>query len=160
MIPKFIRIVFIISLLLFAENASADYWGGCFDALGRAVPDRANYSLNDIAVSRLEQSGSPIIEYNPNIVLSVSPATRRFFYLHECGHHALGQLVTGQYFPLVSEQEADCWAAKNLSQQGLSLVDLRAIQNDVAKSPGDWAHLPGPRRALNLEACIQPEYYC
>lgn len=155
MIHKSIRFAFVIGLLLFAGTAAADFWGGCVDALGRAVPDRANYSVNDIAVSRLDPSGSPVIEYNPNIVLSVSLATRRFFYLHECGHHALGQVVTGQYLPLVSEQEADCWAANESRRQGLSLADLREIQNDVARSPGDWSHLPGPRRALNLEACLQ-----
>ncbi|HVT17381.1 MAG TPA: hypothetical protein VHQ90_14525 [Thermoanaerobaculia bacterium] len=100
--------------------------------------------------------GAPVIFYNPQVVLSVSPATRRFFYFHECGHHALGQVVSGQSIPYVSEQQADCWAARTLVGNNIfSLDDLRAVQMDVMRSSGDWAHLPGPQRALNLIACLQ-----
>lgn len=117
--------------------------------------DYPDNSLGDIAMANIT-GGRPVIWYNPRIVLSVSPSTRRFFYFHECGHHALGQIVSGRIIPYVSEQEADCWAARTLVASGtFSVEDLRAVQADVSRTPGDWTHLPGPRRALNLEACLQ-----
>jgi hypothetical protein len=151
-IPKLTAVVWV---LLMVSTAQAQFWGGCRDALGRSVPDRRNYALNDIANSHLDPGGDPIIEFNPRVVLSVSVPTQRFFYLHECGHHALGQIVSGEYVPMLSEQQADCWAARALLDEGLSSDDLRQIQYDLAQSPGDWSHLPGGRRALNLVACIQ-----
>jgi hypothetical protein len=148
-------LILILMLPFVWSHARADFWGGCVDSEGRRVPDRANFYLNDIAVSRLDPSGYPIIEYNPNIVLRVSPPTRRFFYLHECGHHALGHIARNRYVPFASEQEADCWAARAMRDEGLSSQELGAIQADISTSQGDWSHLPGPRRAINLEGCLQ-----
>lgn len=149
----------------FAPAAAAQFWGGCVDALGRPVPDYPNLMLNDIARAFLGPMGEPVIEYNPQVVVSVSPATRRFFYLHECGHHALGQIISGQNIPFASEQAADCWAAEVLYRQNASIADIRSIQRDIAQSSGDWTHLPGPQRAMNLVACVQEsnaasERYC
>jgi hypothetical protein len=143
-----------VMALFSPSTAHAQFWGGCVDAAGRPVRDYPNDMLNDIAVSRVDGAGNPVIEYNSRIVLSVGPVTRRFFYLHECGHHALGQIITGAYFPLVSEQQADCWAARAMTSQGYTLADLRQVQADIAQSPGDWSHLPGPQRALNVPACL------
>jgi len=141
-------------LLATARSAQSQWWGGCRDVLGRPVLDYPDNNLRDIAMASMS-GGTPVIYYNPMVVMSVSPATRRFFYYHECGHHALGQIVSGQSIPYVSEQEADCWAARTLVQSHIfSLDDLREVQQDVSRSPGDWAHLPGPQRALNLIACL------
>ena len=147
--------VLLFAVLLTSSPARAQFWGGCIDALVRPVLDRPNGFLQDIAWSTLDPTGQPVIEYNPTIVLSVGPVTRRFFYLHECGHHALGQIVSGVNIPFASEQAADCWAANQMIREGLSLAALRQIQADVSHSAGDWSHLPGPQRALNLEDCIK-----
>lgn len=145
----------VVGSLALCSAAQAQFWGGCRDAAGRPVPDYPNPMLQDIARSTLGPMGEPIIEYNPAVVLSSSLPTRRFFYLHECGHHALGQLITGNVIPFESEQQADCWAARAMRREGLSIGALRQIQSELMRSPGDWMHLPGPKRALNLEACLQ-----
>lgn len=134
--------------------AQAQWWGGCRDALGTPVLDYPDPSLPDIAMARIA-NGGPVIIYNPNVVLASGPATRRFFYFHECGHHALGQVISGVSIPYRSEQEADCWAARTLVEMGeFTRDDLVAVGREVSRSPGDWSHLPGPQRALNLLRCI------
>lgn len=151
-----VRALPFLALLLLPLGAAAQLWGDCVDAGGRPVIELANPALADVAVSRLDSQGDPIIEYNPRSLLSVNPTTRRFFYLHECGHHALGQLiVAGAYLPLASEQDADCWAARAMYREGARLGDLRRVQQELANAPADAAHLPGPQRALNLPACLE-----
>jgi hypothetical protein len=85
--------------LVVPSKVMGQFWGGCVDAAGRPVTDYPSYNINDIAVSSLAPNGASIIQYNPRVVVSVGPVTRRFFYLHECGHHALGQVLTGNYIP-------------------------------------------------------------
>lgn len=148
------RIFLLLAALALPEVASAQWWGGCRDVLGTPVFDYPNYNLADIAMATIA-GGQPVILYNPQWVLSVSPETRRFFYFHECGHHALGQVISGQNIPYASEQAADCWAARTLVRSGeFSRESLRTVQREVSLSPGDWTHLPGPQRALNLIACL------
>lgn|GEM_PF-1821110 len=155
------HVVILLTMACIAAPASAQFWGGCVDNLGRAVTDWPNQSLNDIARASQGRDGSPIIEYNPYILASVTAATRRFFYMHECGHHALGQVSSGTYFPIASEQAADCWAARHLVQSGeFSAVELQTVQAEISRSPGDWAHLPGPQRALNLSRCLDGSSRC
>lgn len=150
-----LTVLFLLSAMAVPRAAMAQFWGGCRDAAGRPVMDYPNDTINDIAVSSLAPGGAPIIQYNPRIFLSVGPVTQRFFYLHECGHHALGQVLTGSYIPLASEQDADCWAAREmLKTRRYTTDDLRQVQLDLSRSPGDWSHLPGPQRALNLLRCV------
>lgn len=154
------RLLFTLCSLLFLvvpSKVMGQFWGGCVDAAGRPVTDYPNYNINDIAVSGLAPNGASIIQYNPRVVVSVGPVTRRFFYLHECGHHALGQILTGNYIPFESEQAADCWAAREMLRTGYTTDDLRQVQRDVSQSSGDWSHLPGPQRALNLLRCVSDE---
>lgn len=146
--------IFLALGLIFPRVAITQWWGGCRDAIGTPVREYADPNLHDIAMATVV-GGGPAIVYNPQVVLSVSPQTRRFFYFHECGHHALGQILTGQNIPFASEQAADCWAARALTESGeFTLDDLRVVQMEVSRSPGDWTHLPGPQRALNLIACL------
>ncbi|MBZ0115735.1 MAG: hypothetical protein K8H88_01980 [Sandaracinaceae bacterium] len=115
-------------------------------------------NLGDIAMARLGPSGEPIVLYDPMVTQRAGPTISTFFYYHECAHHILGHVMNGAMGfvrPLVDEQEADCWAIRYLRESGiLSLAQLREIQAGLAQSPGDWTHLPGPRRALNLEGCL------
>ena len=144
-----------MTLALLPIGAAAASWGGCRDADGRPVLDRPNPALDDVAVANLDAQGDPIIEYNPRWVLSVNPTTRRFLYLHECAHHALGQLLGDGYFALASEREADCWATRAMVREGARLGDLRRVQQELMNTPGDPSHLPGSRRALDLPACLE-----
>lgn len=147
------RAAFALFVIL-PQALDAQWWGGCRDVLGTPVLDYSDFRLNDIAMATIA-GGQPVILYNPQVLVSVSPQTRRFFYFHECGHHALGQVISGQNIPYVSEQAADCWAARALIESGeFTSEDLEAVQRDVSRSPGDWTHLPGPQRALNLVACL------
>jgi hypothetical protein len=54
------------------------------------------------------------------------------------------------------QDTADCWAIRTMqSALGLSHQELRAIQNDVGQQGrGDWTHLPGPYRAIDIESCL------
>lgn len=99
-------------------------------------------------------NGAPVIIYNPNVLTWVTPATRVFFYAHECAHHVLGHGVRGH--PLLREQEADCWAVQQLTGRGIfGDQEINAVQWDLSRfARGDWSHLPGPIRAINLRACI------
>lgn len=151
-----LRAVMIGSYLLLqaAGQAEAQWWGGCRDALGTPVLEYPDLRLPDIAMASIVD-GRPVIIYNPQVVLASGPQTRRFFYFHECGHHALGQVLSGVSIPFRSEQEADCWAARELVDSGeFTRDDLVAVGREVSRSPGDWSHLPGPQRALNLLRCI------
>jgi len=129
-------------------------YDGCTDIRGIPVLSIRSYGLNDIAVASVDAGGAPIIRYNPQVVSSVRPQTRLFFYAHECGHHALGHTLSG--VRLGQEQEADCWSIRTLVQKELlTSSDITLIQGDLAvMSKGDWTHLTGPQRAINLRACL------
>src|SRR5437588_10593426 len=99
MVERRVRKLLMMKIALFAlltllpVSASAQItFDGCTDALGRSVAS-VQASVNDIALASL-YNGQPVILYNPFVVLSVSPQTRLFFYAHECGHHALGHILT------------------------------------------------------------------
>ncbi len=126
----------------------------CNDIRGIQVTSIPDETINDIAIANLAQDGSPVIYYRPSGLISASPPTQLFFYAHECGHHALGHNI-GLSFPLTREQEADCFAIRTLVKMNLvSDDDINAIQKDINHFKGDWTHLPGPERAINLRACL------
>ncbi|MCK6576261.1 hypothetical protein L6V77_34870, partial [Myxococcota bacterium] len=127
---------------------------GCRDAYGRPVASVMSPGIPDIAMATIA-NGAPVILYNPTILSWVSPATRVFFYGHECAHHALGQ-VNGTPSDISKEQAADCWSVRTLMSAGiLNPFALQSIQADLARlAPGDWQHLPGVQRAINLNACL------
>ena len=128
----------------------------CRDIQGNLVASISDSTVNDIAVARVF-NGRPVIVYNPIVVAWTQPVTRLFFYAHECGHHALGHLLQG--LRLGQEQEADCWSIRTLVKKGLfSDSDISAVQADIARmGRGDWTHLPGPQRAINLRACLRED---
>jgi hypothetical protein len=126
---------------------------GCRDARGipvASIPD----NVPDVAVARLGPGGEPVIFYNPVVLSWFAPQTRLFWYGHECGHHALGHLLA----PMRpgAEQEADCFGIEALVERGLlSDRDVTIVQADLARvGPGDWAHLPGGIRSINLRRCL------
>ncbi len=135
-----------------AQGATFD---GCVDYYGRPVVSVPNDRLGDVARAFLAPNGQPVIEYNRWVLTGVSWQSRLFWYGHECGHHALGHNF-GTAHPLRTEQQADCFGITTLVEKGLiDRDDVRVIQAELSRSPGDWTHLPGPHRAINLEACLE-----
>jgi hypothetical protein len=146
-----------VVVLLAAITAPADAqitYDGCRDFRGTPVASISRPNLGDVAVATYDGNGNPVILYDPNVLTWLSPQTRLFFYGHECGHHVLAHAVRN--IPFQAEQEADCFGIRELFKRGLlDSDDLLAIQTDLARmARGDWTHLPGPQRAINLEACL------
>lgn len=128
-------------------------WDGCVDALGRPVASVRDLSINDVAIASTTVRG-PIIRYNPMVLASISSTSRLFWYLHECAHHALGHTLSVQRLGV--EREADCWAARKLVElKGLTPERLRNLAREFAGNPGDWTHLPGPMRTLDVVNCAR-----
>jgi hypothetical protein len=153
--PYLLRLFVLLLLMLVAKYASAQVtFDGCVDFRGLPVASVMNGLVQDVAMATYAQNGAPIIVYNPYVVSWMSPPTRLFFYAHECAHHVLAHGVRGH--PLTREQEADCWSIQQLVANSLlSDSDLTTIQQDIAQfGQGDWSHLPGPVRAINLRACL------
>ena len=146
----------VVSALVAPQASSQVIFEGCRDADGRPVASVVNFSIADVAQASAAANGMPVIYYNPRVLVWMHPQTRVFFYTHECGHHALGQILSGSGPSLEDEQEADCWGIRTLRKKNLiSEADLQVIQSDIARfGRADWSHLPGPERAINLRACL------
>ncbi len=146
----------VLSCLSPSNTRAQITFDGCVDAYGRPVFSSNYDALQDVAAANLAPNGSPIILYNRNVLMWMAPETRLFWYGHECGHHALGHLL-GSGHPLSREQEADCFGIVTLVKEGLiDIDDVPKVQADLARlGPGDWTHLPGPQRAINLAACLE-----
>lgn len=152
----FVALTVTASLLSDPPRVAAQVsFGGCYVGTGYPVPSIANYNINDIAMAGIA-NGQPVIYYNPNILNMMSPPTQFFFYFHECAHHVLGHTI-GYSHPLSREQEADCWAIRQLVGSGrFGAGEVNAVQRDLANfGRGDWSHLPGPQRAINLQWCLR-----
>ncbi len=114
-------------------------------------------AVNDIAVAlRNPATGYPEIRYNRAVATQLSYRTRLFVYFHECAHHRLGHtLGYGRALPLVMEQQADCWAIRQLYGKYLNAADLSALQQDLRfLSQASPTHFSGPQRARNLRDCL------
>lgn len=131
-------------------------YDGCRDIRGVPVASVMDIGIRDVAVAGLAPNGAPIIRYNPQVLSWFHPKTRLWWYAHECGHHALGHNF-GTTHPLRMEQDADCFGIRSLVEEGLvDDDDIPVIQADLSRAgPGDWTHLPGPVRAVNLRRCLR-----
>lgn len=150
---KHMKWVAYLFLYFFALNAIAGKGLTCFDHRNIPVNEIPDLSIQDIAMATYA-NGYPVIVYNPNVTMSISRQTEAFFFAHECAHHVLAHAMRN--IPFSSEQEADCWAVNALYNNGIfSNQDVRVVQNELSMlGRGDWTHLPGPQRAINLEACL------
>jgi hypothetical protein len=128
-------------------------YDGCVDARGIPVASVRNDGLGDVAMATLV-NGQPVIVYNAIVLSWQQPQTRLFWYGHECGHHALGHGLGG--YVIGREQQADCFGITSLVRLGLlSDSDVSVVQQDLSRTGrGDWEHLPGPVRAINLRRCL------
>ena len=131
-------------------------YAGCVDIRGREVAAVVDSQIPDVARAFVDQqSGQPLVAYNPAIMGMLAPETQLFFFVHECAHHVIGHAV-GLATPRTMEQEADCWAANRLHMTGLlGPRELQIIQADIIRyGRGDATHLPGNFRAANLAGCV------
>ena len=131
--------------------------GGCRLKGGQFVGVQAAPALLDIAAASFDrQTGTPIIYFNPRAVSRLPAPFREFVHAHECAHHYLNHLRVG---PVGSsgETEADCWAATELTAQGvLSASDIVAVSQVMTTLlPGDRTHLAGYIRARELQHCVR-----
>ena len=143
----------VLGLLASSSALAQATYEGCSDFRGQPVASVLDPSINDVAMAAI-QMGQAVIRYNPGVLASMAEPTRRFFYMHECAHHALAHTVSNP--SLSNERAADCWAIKMMRERmNLSIAELRAIQRDInAMARGDWTHLPGQMRAIDIEACL------
>jgi len=131
-------------------------FGGCKDIRGFPVASVRVRALRDVAKADRDETSRPVIWYNPRILGYLREPTRLWIYAHECAHHALGHNYRTA-LPLAVERVADCWGIRALSRKRLvNQLSLLIIQNDLARvgERGDWTHLPGPQRAVNLAECL------
>jgi hypothetical protein len=128
---------------------------GCKDAKGNPVASTVDESLTDLAKASMTPDGKPVIRYNPKILPQLSPPTRLFFFAHECAHFSRGDAVDASR-TLERERNADCAGLRMLvHEQRVTDDGIVAIRRDLKNSTKeDWTHLPGPRRDIELLACL------
>ncbi len=104
-------------------------------------------------------------QYGPVIFVRAAQLTtfarplQDFLYAHECGHHALGQVMAaamyGMFIGPDAELAADCFAMAELRRQNLVRDDsIDSILSFLAQIPGDAANYPGPARAQRFRQCM------
>lgn len=132
----------------------------CFDYYRRPVLNVRNDSLSDVAFSDIMRhrgiAMGPMMIFNLKRLARLSKASRTFFVMHECGHHALGHLyfrTRGRF----AEQEADCYAIRTLIRQGtFTLKDVSDVQKDMHRfAKASLYHVSGKDRANQLLKCIE-----
>ena len=141
------RFLLLLACILCVRAEAQITFDGCVDYRGVPVASVPNYQLNDIAQAIPNAYGTSVIQFNPQVVAWVSPATRLFFYAHECAHLAV---------PTGDESAADCWAATMLVNRGLlNALGIQIVEGEIARfGRADWSHVGGPQRAINIQACL------
>lgn len=124
----------------------------CHDYHNRRVNFVEVEELGDAGRAQFIWGAGPVILTDPDLMRPLPTALRLFFELHECGHHALGHLLSPNGR---SEREADCWAVAQGHRLGA--FDRAAIGSWLpyfSPSRGDInGHLPGPKRVDFLLSC-------
>jgi hypothetical protein len=150
-------IVAVSSILFVAGSAEAQSlrnarYTKCRDANGERVLAVNTTRLNNVGMAGRIR-GRPVILFNPVIMRRFQPATRTFWFYHECAHHALGHSLGHR--PASRERDADCWAIRQMRQRGLlTSARLRTIEQDLYPLAGDgYLYLPGPQRAAYVGYC-------
>jgi hypothetical protein len=108
----------------------------------------ADPNLPDIAMVTTLSNGRPVVIYNPILCNQVGPLLCGFFRAHEHCHVELGHTIRHTW-PQQKEFEADCCAARNISQAQLNA----AYQWFVSGRGGSPIHGLGYQRAARIHAC-------
>ena len=110
------------------------------------IREIANPNMSGIAKVVRDQSGRPIVMYNPSRCAQMGSACA-FFRAHEHAHIHLNHF--GRRTPTVqAELEADCWAARNVSPSTLA-----AAQQWFRAGNSPHVHGTGPQRAARITVC-------
>ncbi|MFO0452611.1 MAG: hypothetical protein ACK52I_28820 [Pseudomonadota bacterium] len=126
----------------------------CTDAWARPVPYVPNNSIPKTGLATLV-NGQPVVYLKVAELRMLPPVVAEFLYAHECGHHALGQVVAGFLgLPIGPEQElaADCFALRTLAG-AMTPPDRQGLMQFLAQVPGDPTTYPGPARVQRLSGC-------
>ena len=124
----------------------------CTDYRGLPVRTYEVAGLGDAGFSEMFFK-VPVIKIDPDVMGTLPGKLQVFFFLHECGHHKLGHLVSGS---AQAETEADCWAIHTGRENHFyDRDDIVAFGHYFEASGGSLAgHLPGPQRHAFLLACF------
>lgn len=129
----------------------------CTDILGTAVPYQAAVVPQPKAGWAHIVGNMPVITIMQSLLANVPAPAVTFLYAHECGHHALGQVIGGaQNIPIDinGELAADCFAKQSIVGAGLlSPAQLQTTYQYIATVPGDPVTYPGPIRVQMIQAC-------
>lgn len=157
MIRSTTAVVAISSILLVAGAAQAQSFRNarltqCRDANGERVLAVSTRRLNNVGMAGRVR-GRPVMLFNPVIMRRFQPATRTFWFYHECAHHVLGHSLGHR--PISRERDADCWAIRQMKRRGLlTAAKLSTIKRDLYSLNGDgYLYLPGPQRAAHVGYC-------
>jgi hypothetical protein len=133
--------------------------GVCSDVIGTSVPYESSNSIPKSGLATVI-GDRPVIYLRPTDLLRFSPPVRRFLLAHECGHHALGQVLAALYYnaPIARDDElsADCFAGQQLKRIGrLTETEWRDVLDFLRTVPGDPTTYPGPQRVSKLLQCVR-----
>jgi hypothetical protein len=122
------------------------------------VPYKPNEGIPKSGLSTID-ANRPVIFLRTSIVDSYPTPVKRFLYAHECGHHALGQVMGVLYYNLFigppDELGADCFAGQKLKQKNLiSGTEWQNVLEFLKTIPGDPTTYPGPQRVNQLKGCV------
>lgn len=148
-------LVYTIFSIAYAEITN-DY----YDQKGQIVKVIYDDNSPNIAVA-LEKSGvASVTIINSSLMKKFSSPTQTFIYFHEAGHHSLGHIINNSSTTMIQEQEADCYGIRvALTLNLIKHTDLKIIQKEVSSiGTGDWQHLSGATRSLNISKCLVDGY--
>lgn len=141
----------VATIFLVFISSPAKAIGQCISHFGEPVPIFQDYNLPNVGMASRDGFGRPFIVVNPHVLNQFPYLAQRFWFYHECAHHALPPNMN-------NETNADCFAVRNMRDVG-ELRNLAAVQDmlgSISQLPGSaWGHLPGPSRARNMLNCIQ-----
>lgn len=124
---------------------------GCLDGRGnllRAVADPGQ----PVLVRTVIQRGRPVIRFNADVLPSLSPNARLFFYAHQCARRTTSGNA-GDY-PEATARQADCIALNTLlDNDQLKYQDIAGLQDELRSLGNEWKVLPGPARQVQLDNC-------
>lgn len=132
-------------------SAQAPY-EACTDRRGTPIPSRTDNRMAYAGVATVED-GKPVILWNRKLLDDAPEVERAFIYFHECAHHHLGHLRSGD--APRKEVEADCWAMQLLVDGGLFAPHV--VDTLLARRAGvdaDLAHLGGDAHTRTLQRCL------
>ena len=126
------------------------------------IREIAAFNLHDVSIATYDQFG-PVIYYNPYALQKLGPQIAQFVREHEYAHHTLNHIrrgkIAGQQTDIAKmhkafELEADCYAAKKVSQYIAMAAADNFIQTQGVNHP-DAHHPDGRERAMVIRQCAK-----